>query len=160
MIVEEADLAPLRAVLDTSSLYSPRLRRELQQAAQLDLFVGVWSPWIIAELNRVLTWQWIEYSGGDTSRPNERRCSEAAKTMMELLLATFELVNPRPPYPPAWDKLGDEWDLPIWAAAVEGRARYVVSENSSDFPPAREGRHTHEGIEYVTGRAFLDLLDS
>lgn len=47
--------AEIRAVLDTSVLAPPRLRRELQVAAQADLFVGYWSPWIIAELNRVLT---------------------------------------------------------------------------------------------------------
>jgi hypothetical protein len=43
-----------RAVIDTSSLVPPMLRRELQQAAQLGLFTVIWSPWIIAELNRVL----------------------------------------------------------------------------------------------------------
>src|SRR5690242_19336865 len=52
--------APLRAVLDTSALVPSRMRRELQVAAQAGLYVGYWSPWIIAELNRVLTWRWIQ----------------------------------------------------------------------------------------------------
>ncbi|MGZ6322297.1 MAG: hypothetical protein ACXWQR_23690 [Ktedonobacterales bacterium] len=45
----------IRAVIDTSSLVSTRLRRELQTAAQVGIFTAYWSPWIIAELNRVLT---------------------------------------------------------------------------------------------------------
>jgi hypothetical protein len=55
--------------------------------------------------------------------------------MMTLLLSAFDIVNPRPPYPLAWDALQDANDHPIWAAAVEGRARYVVSDNTSDYPP-------------------------
>jgi hypothetical protein len=37
---------------------------------------------------------------------------------MEILLVTtnWELVDPRPPYPPAWETLDDVWDHPIWAA--------------------------------------------
>ena len=110
------------AVLDTSSLFGPRLRRDLQQAAQLGMFTAVWSPWIIAELNRVLTWHWIERTEGDLSQASKDDCSVAAKTMMELLLSTFALVTPTPPYPPAWDSLDDVWDFPTWAAAVESGA--------------------------------------
>lgn len=63
----------IRAVLDASSLVSPRLRRELQQAAQPGAYVPIWSPWIIAELNRVIVWRWIKkpYGGrprGDSSK--------------------------------------------------------------------------------------------
>ena len=72
------------------------------------LYVGIWSPWIIAELNRVLTWDWIQRNRG-----SEHACSEAAKKMMELLLPAFELVNPLPPYPVAWPELNDLWDLPV-----------------------------------------------
>lgn len=63
----------IRAVLDTSTLFRPTLRRDLQQAAQLGLFAGIWSPWIIAELNRVLTWDWIRRHG--TDRESERECA-------------------------------------------------------------------------------------
>jgi hypothetical protein len=66
----------IRAVLDTSALVPSRVRRELQAAAQAGLYVGYWSPWIIAELNRVLTWRWIQRaSPPDLSRANERRIS-------------------------------------------------------------------------------------
>lgn len=147
----------IRAVLDTSVLFPPRQRAELQQAAQLGTFAGIWSPWIIAELNPVLTWDWVHTHGATAT--SERECSRAAKRMMEYLLPTFVLVAPIPPYPPAWEQLADIWDQPIWAAAVQGRAQYVVSENRRHYPPRQpDGSHTHEGITYLPGRAFLALL--
>src|ERR1700724_966434 len=89
------------AVVDTSSLVPFELRRSLQEAAQLRIFTAIWSPWIIAELNRVLVWRWIKdppqgLTCDDLSRANERRCGAAAKQMMERLLASFELVRPAP----------------------------------------------------------------
>lgn len=154
----------VRAVIDTSALVPARLRRELQQAAQLGAYTAIWSPWIIAELNRVLVWRWIKsppagMPDGDLSDANERRCSEAAKLMMQWLLPSFEVVSPLPPYPPAWETLTDQWDHPIWATAKLGQAQYVVSENSHDYPPRQaDGRHIYEGIEYLSGDAILALL--
>lgn len=148
----------MRAVIDTSSLVPPRMRRDLQESAQLGIFTAIWSPWIVAELTRVLTWRWLERDR-DFSRNNWDRCSAAAKQMMTFLLTTFETVAPIPPYPLAWEQLQDAWDWPIWAAAKEGSAQYVVSENRRDFPPRQPtGRHTHEGIEYLTGQDFLTLI--
>ncbi len=103
----------MRAVLDTSALVPAGLREDLQSLAQIGRYTGIWSPWIVAELNRVLTWRWIRAAHGDLSRSNEKACSRAAKRMMELLFATFEMVHPLPPYPPAWDSLADAWDQPI-----------------------------------------------
>jgi hypothetical protein len=150
----------IRAVVDTSSLVQPTLRGDLYHAAQLGLFTPIWSPWIIAELNRVLTWHWIKArTGGDLSRANERRCAEMAKTMMALLLPSFELAAPLPPYPAVWETLTDEWDQPIWAAAILSGAQYVISENSHDYPPRQDdGCHRYNGIEYLSGTAFLRLL--
>ena len=159
----EAALATLRhrrAVIDTSVLFVPRLRAALQELAVEGAFTALWSPWIIAELNRVLVWQWItERTGGDLSQANHRRCSQAAKKMMTLLLAAFEVVNPQPPYPVAWEQLTDLDDHPVWAAAVEGDARYVVSNNTRDYPPRQaDGRYSYQGIEYISGDDFLALL--
>ncbi len=150
----------IRAVLDTSSLYSDRLRRQLQEVAATGLYTGLWSPWIIAELNRVLTWRWIRTRmPGDLSVAAERACSDAANAMMAALHLTFEVVTPRPPYPPTWSALLDANDYPIWAAAVEGRAEYVVSENTRHYPPrGRDGRHSYDGITYLSAEAFLTLL--
>lgn len=155
-----AQQGTIRAVIDTSSLVPSRLRRELQQLAVASAFVAIWSPWIIAELNRVLVWRWIkDRTDNDLSDANERRCGAAAKRMMAILLPSFEIVTPLPPYPTAWPALSDPWDHPIWATAVAGNARYVVSENTHDYPPRQsDGRFVHEGIEYLGGGAFLSLL--
>jgi hypothetical protein len=149
----------IRAVLDTSVLVPYSLRRDLQQAAQIEAYTGIWSPWIVGELNRVLAWRWIKQHGHDQA--SKRECSRQAKAMMSILLPSFELVAPIPPYPLAWDSLTDQWDHPIWAAAREGNAGYVVSENTRDFPPADEhGRHAYQGIEYQRGRVFLEMVET
>jgi hypothetical protein len=164
----------IRAVLDTSVLVPARLREELQSLAQDGAFTAIWSPWIIAELYRTLTWRWIAHpavrvttAGGnvvtacDISPANWARCGQQAKRMMQILLSTpnWQLVDPRPPYPPAWETLDDVWDEPIWAAAVIGQVQYVVSDNTHDFPPCEvDGRHIYEGIEYINGTDFIALV--
>lgn len=152
----------IRAVLDTNSLVPGRLRRDLQQNAQLGLYTAIWSPWIIAELNRVLTWRWIEYHGGDWSAAAWQQCSQSAKAMMVQLIASLSVVAPVPPYPHSWEALRDQWDQPIWAAAKLSGAQYVVSENRRDYPPVGpDGRHLHKGIEYLPASVFLGrLLDT
>ena len=155
----------IRAVLDTSSLVPSGLRRRLQKFAQSQAFTAIWSPWIIAELNRVLVWRWIKDPPRDLpcdnlSDANEKECGTMAKVMMKRLLPFFELVDPRPPYPPAWETLTDEWDIPIWAAAKVGNAQYVISENTRDYPPCQlDGRYLYENIEYLSAHAFLDMLE-
>lgn len=154
----------IRAVVDTSALVPPHLRRELQQAAENGSFTAIWTPWIIAELNRVLTWRWIKHPPpghivGDLSDANERACATAAKAMMTRLSSTFEVVNPVPPYPPAWEGFTDMWDHPVWAAAKLTNAQYVISNNTRHYPPVQsDGRHVHQDIEYIGGDAFLALL--
>jgi hypothetical protein len=108
----------------------------------------------------VLVWRWIkDRKAGDISDASERAASKAANTMMTLLLSAFEVVNPRPPYPPVWEGLSDLDDYPIWAAAVAAKARYVISNNIRDYPPRQpDGRYTHAGIEYISGRDFLAML--
>jgi hypothetical protein len=146
---------PPRAVLDTSTLVPSGRRRSLQEASRSGAFIGIWSPWIIGELYRVLTWQWLERTR-DFSPANATDCSRSAKSMMTLLIATFETVSPVPPYAPAWPGFADVDDHPIWAAAVLGRAPYVVSENTRHFPPAGpDGRHSFQGIDYLTVEEFL-----
>ncbi len=149
---------PPRAVLDTSVLVSVRLRIGLQEAADSGQFIAIWSPWIVGELYRVLTWRWLERTRNYSSA-NYAACGRSAKTMMSLLISTFETVAPVPPYPPAWSTLTDLDDYPIWAAARLGRADYVVSNNTHDFPPPDpDGRYRYGGIEYLTAQTFLDRL--
>lgn len=112
----------------------------------------------------MLTWRWIRrpppgIQPNDLSVANERLCGEAAKRMMEWLIPPFEVIAPVLPYPPPWEGLTDQWDRPIWAAAVVGQAQYVISENTHHYPPRQaDGRRVHQGIEYLGGRAFLDFL--
>lgn len=147
-----------RVVLDTSVLVPARLRAALHEAADGGQFIALWSPWIIGELYRVLTWQWLERTR-DYSAANYADCGRSAKAMMALLIGTCETISPVPPYPPVWPTLTDPDDYPIWAAARLGRADYVVSNNTRDFPPPDpDGRPHYEGIEYLTGQAFLDRL--
>jgi hypothetical protein len=125
---------------------------------------------LIAELNRVVTWKWLERTATpsaernvmcDLSPANWDCCSMVAAAMMEIPLAIFELVNPRPPYPETWDTLADVPDVPIWAAAVEGRAQYIVANNRRDYPPRQEdGRHIYQGVEYLSGADVLGQLTS
>jgi hypothetical protein len=150
------------------------LREDLQSLAQDGAFTAIWSPWIIAELYRTLTWRWLAQhavlvataagttvTSCDLSNANWVRCGQMANRMMELLLATpnWEIVDPRPPYPLAWESLADIWDYPIWAAAVAGAAQYVVSDNKRDYPPASGGnKHVYGGVEYMSGADFVALL--
>ena len=112
----------------------------------------------------MLVWRWIkdpppDLPTNDLSDVNERRCAEAAKLMMQWLLPSFELINPLPPYPPAWEQLADVWDRPVWAAAKASGAQYVVSQNTHDYPQAQaDGHHVYDGIEYLRGGAFLQML--
>jgi hypothetical protein len=153
-----------RAVVDTSALVLPGLRRQLQQASDAGLYIPIWSPWIVAELNRVLVWRWIKDAppprlANDLSDASERRCSLMAQRMMTFLLSTFEVVSPVPPYPQAWPQLTDVGDYPIWAAAVVGQARYIVSENTRHYPPRQDnGLHVYQGVEYLPARSFLNRL--
>jgi len=153
--------APMRgAVIDTSSLVPFYLRHHIQQAAQIGAFEAVWSPWIVAELNRVLVWRWLKRTGNDLSASNQAACGESAKRMMDHLIPVFAMVDPKPPYPPPWPGLTDMWDHPVWAAAKVSGASHVVSENTRHYPPrGAAGRHAHEGVEYIGGDAFLALLD-
>ena len=149
-----APAAIIRAVCDTNVLVPPHYRKRLQEAAVARCFTPVWSPWIIAELYRVLTWKWAQDHG--VSEPQRRRCSNAANKMMILLGNYWELVNIPQPWPAVWPSLRDPNDQPIWATAKISDAQYVISNNTHDFPPANaKGQHLWEGIEYIPVETFL-----
>ncbi len=83
-----------RAVLDTSALTGAGNRRALQRAAD---FAAFWSPWVVAELHRTLTWQGYDRHGDSTA--SRRECSTKAKAMMAWLLPVVRCAAPSPPYP-------------------------------------------------------------
>lgn len=143
-----------KAVLDTSVLFPFGSRSRLLRAARERLFVAYWSPWIIGELYRRLTWEWCK------RRPEDRRgCSQSSKKLMRLLSEVFYVVDPKPPLPAGWPNFKDVDDHPIWAAAKCAEADFVVCNNTRDYPPKdTEGRHRYEGIEYVTDQEFLQMI--
>ncbi len=121
-----------------------------------DAFIGIWSPWIIGELYRVLTWQWLERTR-DFSPANATVCGRNAKSMMTLLIATFETVSPVPPYPPAWPGFADVDDHPSGRLSGSGDASPCTVRWIPPFPPVGpDGRHTFQGIKYITVEDFLD----
>ena len=121
------------------------------------LYRPFWSPWIIGELYRVLTWIWAKDHG--CTAESQRTCSRASKTMMQLMVPVFTVVDPKPPWDTdAWPSLAsqDPDDYPLWAAARTARAVFVVSNNTGDFPPIEaEGRHMWNGVEYVKPAVFF-----
>lgn len=102
--MSDAPASP-RAVLDTNVLYSHARRIALVELVRLGRFEAIWSSWFVAELNRVLTWQWAERHG--LSAEAQRRASVESKEMMTHLLAAFTLVDPPFPHPTPWPALTD-----------------------------------------------------
>lgn len=144
-----------RAVLDTNVLYSHTRRITLVGLVRLGRFEAIWSAWIVAELNRVLTWRWAEQYGIDAAA--QRLASVGAKEMMTYLLAAFTLVDPPVPHPVPWPRLTDVWDIPIYASAVVAGANYVVTDNLRHSPPRDPAtkRRLWNGLEYITYRDFI-----
>lgn len=140
------------AVIDTSVLVSNLNREHLVTATYENLYRPVWSPWIVAELNRAMTWNWVRNKG----LKEREQWSRRYKDMMSLLTGAFACVDPKPPWQQAWPELNDADDLPIWATAKFVGADYIVSGNTDDFPPENSvGKHVWEGIEYILVPDFL-----
>lgn len=107
----------IRAVLDTSVLVPETSRRDLQQIADVGLYEAVWSSWIVAERNRILTVRWLKTNDCDLTDGAQRILSTAAKTMMRILLGTFTLIDPPLPHAEPWEPLADPDDAPVWGRA-------------------------------------------
>lgn len=149
---------PPRAVLDTNVLYSHTRRTTLVGLARLGRFEAVWSSWIVAELNRVLTWRWAERYGINAAV--QRRASDSAKEMMTHLLVAFTLVDPPLPHPVPWPELTDVWDAPIYATAVTAKVQYVVTDNLRHAPPlnAETRERVWNGTAYLSYNEFVGLF--
>lgn len=138
----------LRAVLDTSALLGPQ-RHELVFLAHRQAFRMVWSAFLIGELTRIRT-EWAIKQGLDRQVYRERinaLIQELSKIATLVDYTRLEGGNYT-----AW--LKDPDDEPLLATALVGRAQYVVSHNTSDFPPGG----SFAGVRYLTPRAFLDTL--
>ncbi|MBX6771302.1 MAG: hypothetical protein IRY83_06225, partial [Chloroflexi bacterium] len=133
----------------------------LIDAARNGYVILLWSPLVIAETNRLLTWLWLGRRGGDLSDSAWRDCSRDFKKWFQRVTAVFEVVEDRPPAAASWtDSPIDEWDVPIWTAARRGRAHAIVTENLADGPPPdADGVQQHEGIFFVHPAQFLEMLE-
>jgi predicted nucleic acid-binding protein len=56
----------------------------------------------------------------------------------------------------SWPSMRDANDVPVWDTATAADASYVISHNTTDFPPLVDGRHTWQGIEYLTAIEFIE----
>lgn len=84
-----------------------------------------------------------------------------------LSVMTLVSVGGEPGSVPA-SPFSDPDDAAIWATAVLGHARYIVSHNTNDFPPLveettvlngrtyRAERHLYEGVEILTAVEFIE----
>jgi len=152
-----------RAVIDACVFGHPRqwIAPLIDAAKHGDVDL-IWSPVIIAETHRLLTWQWLRRRGGDLSRVSWRACSEAAKDFLHWVRWAFEVVDDRPPDEALWtDRPRDQWDIPLWNAAVRGRADFIVTENLRDGPPPdQDGVRRHGGIVFIHPNDFVQILDN
>lgn len=58
--------------------------------------------------------------------------------------------------PAPWPSMRDVNDIPVWDTATASGARYVISHNTTDFPPLVNGRHLWQDIEYLTAIEFIE----
>jgi hypothetical protein len=150
-----------RAVIDTCVFaHLNQWISPLVDAARNGNVELIWSPVIIAETHRLLTWQWLLRHDGDLSRQSWDACSEQAKAFWRWVSPAFRVVDDRPPDEPSWtNRPRDEWDIPLWNAAVRSGAAFIVTENLRDGPPPdTEGIRRHEGIVFIHPEDFLTLI--
>lgn len=127
----------LRAVLDTSVLLSAE-RRPLLFLAAAGAYKIIWSEFIAEELRRKMK----DIGWSQTS-------SEA---LVDALIELAELVDYRQIEGGNFEEwLRDPDDHPIMATAIIGKADFLVTWNTKDFPPKRR----FADITIITPDAFI-----
>lgn len=138
----------LRAVLDTSALLGPQ-RHELVFLAHKRAYTMLWSSFLIAEITRIRT-EWAIRQGLDREVYRERINSLVKELSLIATLVDYTRLQGG-----AYSRwLRDPDDEPLLATALVGQASYVVSHNTSDFPPG----NVFAGVRYMTPLDFLDML--
>lgn len=145
---------PIRAVIDTSVLMSAH-RHAIWLLARDHYFYGIWNTFIVGELVRIRV---------EKARAHGQAREEYRERVNDLIHA-FSSVLQVVPYSDALrpadqggagGALDDPDDDPVLASAVAGRAGYLVSLNTRDFPPGG----ALLGVRHVTPQDFFALLDA
>lgn len=153
----------MRAVVDANVfLRTARWLAPLEDLARNNYARLFWSPWIIGEAHRVLTWLWTQRAG-PPYHTTERwaACSRAAKAFSAHVAPFMAVVEDRPPFEPSWTTTpADEWDVPIWTAAIRANAHVVVTDNVADGPPAdAHGVRQYNHVCYLQPDRCLAFMD-
>ena len=152
---------PLRTLVDANVFARRDWMRAVHVAADEGWIEPFWSPAIIAEVVRFLTWLWIRRNGGEVSDWARRAHSAEAHQWFDSMTALFRVVEDRPPLEPAWsDVPRDPHDAPIWTAAVRAKVALVVTDNLRDGPPlGADGLRSWQGIVYIAPDDFIAFVD-
>lgn len=151
---------PLIAVIDSCVFPRRDWLDPILRAARSGYVIPIWSPLIIAEVTRFLTWQWLQRHNSDQSAATWQACSTAAKSWFTLMTAVFRIAEDCPPPEDLWDSPRDEWDVPIWSAAKRCGAHIIVTANLRDGPPEDErGRRSFQGVLWCHPDNFPRLLE-
>lgn len=134
-----------RAVLDTSVLLAAE-RHELLFLAYRGAYTLLWSTFLVGECVRIKTELAIKHQQDRAiyrARINEfvRQVTAVATLVDYTRLAGGNYEE--------W--LKDPDDEPLLATALVGKAHYVVSWNTKDFPPSG----SFAGVQFVTPPQFL-----
>lgn len=155
-------LLPFRIVVDACVF--PQTKRwiiPILDAAKAGYVTPYWSPLIIAESNRVLTWLWLKRHGREFTDRSWRECSADFKKMFAHLTEVFQVIDDRPPAPQTWDRPSDPWDIPIWTAAKRCEATFVITDNLADAPPENvDGLQVFDGVYFVHPDEFLLIIEA
>jgi hypothetical protein len=157
---------PLVAVVDANIFLKADWMKTILDAVQDGVLIAVWSPLIISEVNRLLTWHWLRKNGADVGEPARRRCSADFKKWYAKVAVHFHVVEDRPPLERMWtDAPRDPWDQPIWTAAVRTRMHLhtarimVITENLKDGPPPnQDGMQLHDDVLYIHPKQAVRVI--
>lgn len=146
-------LAPW-AVIDTSALISAH-RHALWALAHDRYFYGIWNPFIIGEMVRIRLELAIKHG----------QARDVYRQTINDLVHALSAVLHSVPYSDAMRSaisagvgglLVDPDDDPVLASALVGRADFVVSLNTREFPPGG----SILSVRYVTPWEFFAILES
>jgi len=76
---------------------------------------------------------------------------------MDRITSVFGVANSSPPHA-SWPGPKDPDDDHLFVAAKRCGARYVVSQNTADFPPIVASRSSYDGVEYLTYENMLRMI--